>query len=477
MRLPVNPGSLLLAVAMVVLYLPALDGQILDWDDTVWIQDPVLQMPFLQALQTAFGTLHDRAWYPLLRMSWWLQHAITGEATRPMHAVNIGLFALSIPLVATLLERSGLSARAAFVATALWAAHPTRVESVAWLTSRKDVLSLVLVLGSAHALLSRRAWLATGLFAAACMSKAAVFPLAGVLLLLLWARRLPLADASGVLAIGAATAVFGGLAYAGGPGYPYEDALDNLQLCLGLEGMWWRRLARVQGLAAIQPLPRELWPNLVGGLLCLGGAGVLASRAGRYGALLFGLWLLPLLPVHGLVPMPFWGADRHLLLPSLAAMIAVAWAFERGARWWWPLFALPMLLGGSLHRIHDWADSSTLWRAEATRKGDHWVRELKLGTTLGRDGDFAGAAEAFRRATALKPGDDELVARRILAESAEDGWSREDAALVRALQPPPETAEQWQQLATVLEQLGHTSRCVASAQAVHHGAAGLQTCE
>ena len=468
----------LLAAGIVGLYRGALTGGILDWDDETWVLDPILELPLTQAVAQALTTAHDHAWYPLLRLSWWLQVAVFGESTFAMHAVNLALFAGCIGLLGQLLARLGLAPPAALVATALWAAHPSRVESVAWLTSRKDLLSLLFLLGAAHLLVRNRPNTATLLFGLACLTKAAVFPVAGVFALLAWARRQPVADASGMLGLGAGTAVFGLVAYTDPEraGYPYGSLVDDGLFVVGLQSAWWRRLVELGGSAAVYPLPSVLWPGAVAAVSLLGGAAALASTAGRWGALLLGVWLLPLLPVHGLVSMPFWGADRHLLIPSIAVAVAIAWAAERWLRWWVPIVLLLPLGWSTLHRIPAWHDSHALWAADASRPGDHWVRRLKFGTVLGREGDFAGAEREFRAAEALQPGRSDVLARRLLAELAKDGWTSQDAAVARGLQPPPTTAEQWAHITDVLVQVQHPSACDASAQTVHLGGPAHPSC-
>ena len=161
---------------------------------------------------------------------------------------------------------------------------------------------------------------------------------------------------------------------------------------------------------------------------------------------------------------------------DIAVALVLAWAAERWLRWWVPLVLLLPLGWGTLHRIPAWHDSHALWAADASRPGDHWVRRLKFGTVLGREGDFAGAEREFRAAEALQPGRSDVLARRLLAELAKDGWTSQDAAVARGLQPPPTTAEQWAHITDVLVQVQHPSACDASAQTVHLGGPAHPSC-
>lgn len=304
-----------------------------------------------------------------------------------------------------------------------------------------------------------------------------MFPLAGVFALLQWARGKPVGDASGLLGVAGGVAVFGAVAYRdpGRAGYPFEALSDNAVFIVGLQGTWWRRLVELQ-FAAIQPTPIADLTQAIAGVLLFAGAAALAWSARRWGAALLGLWILPLLPVHGLVGMPFWGADRHLLYPSMAVAIAVAIAGQRFARWWLPALLCVPLLVLTHQRIPDWHDSLALWQADAERPGDHWVRGLMYGTTLGRAGRFEAAAAAYRQAEVLQPESGDLLARRLIAEMAIDGWSEIDKGITRSLQPPPQGAEDWTRVAQMMRRLEQPGACDAAAMAQRLGAPPLDGC-
>ena len=465
-----------------------LGGQPLEWDDPVWLTDPLLQQSAGDAVQAAFTTLRDRAYYPLLRLSWWLQGAVAPQPSAA-HAVSLLGFLARIPLLGTVLLRLGASRFAVFGALALWAVHPTRVESVAWLTSRKDVASLLGVAVAAHLVLSERHRTAVGAFLAACLFKAAVFPVAGVFVVVQWVRgrRRPLELGVGLVAVGLVIALGGWAAFHGSEagwgsaraGWPFSGGAENLAFCVGLQAHWLASVVWPVGLAAIYPLPASPWMGGAASVLVLVGAAGLAHRAGPWGWALWALWLLPLLPVHGLVAMPFWGADRHLLLPSLAVALAGCLGLERlvghGLGRAAPVGVLVVLLAGvTVQRIPDWHDTLALWEADARRGGRHWVRGLNHGTALGVVGRFDEAVEAFQAVEAETPSAasrGRVLARRLIAELAADGWTRQDAAVAQMLEPPPPDGAGWR---AVAEALQGAQRCAAVAQAVRLGAEGTE---
>ena len=142
-------GWCLLAMAAAfLLYLPSL------WHDFCPVDDAyfVLENPIVQGGLTGSGILaawtsvHASYWAPLLWMSFMLDQTISGGAPWSFHLTNVLLFALSAGLVFGLARRWTGKNGIALAAALLWALHPARVESVAWITERKDVLSGVFFL-------------------------------------------------------------------------------------------------------------------------------------------------------------------------------------------------------------------------------------------------------------------------------------------------------------------------------------------
>jgi hypothetical protein len=160
-------APLLCAVAVALAFGPALSAGFVDWDDqqTV-VENRALRAPLDEFLPWAFTTLKQGHYQPLAWCSLRLDLAGAGserEAARRMHATNLVLHALTAWLAclcaARLLARASLERGRALAALALfaslvWAVHPLRVESVAWITERRDVLS------GAVFLLALLAWLA-----------------------------------------------------------------------------------------------------------------------------------------------------------------------------------------------------------------------------------------------------------------------------------------------------------------------------
>ena len=111
------------------------------WDDHIWSQSrAVREWSGLSTIWSWPPRIEREAHYwPLTYTTFWLEHKIWGLAPAGYHVVNVLLHLLNSLLVWRLLLR--LAVPGAWVAAAVFAAHPLHVESVAWIIERKDVLS------------------------------------------------------------------------------------------------------------------------------------------------------------------------------------------------------------------------------------------------------------------------------------------------------------------------------------------------
>src|SRR5437899_12551953 len=184
--------ALALALLVVAAYLPVLRAGFI-WDDDAYI--------IANATLRTFGGLR-RIWlepgavpqyYPLTFTSLWLDHHLWGLQPLGYHLVNVLLHAANVILVWLVGRRLALPG--AWFAAAVFAVHPVHVESVAWVTERKNVLSGGLYLAAFLAYLraadgARAAYgLALGLFVGALLPKPVPCTLPVVVLLVLWLRR------------------------------------------------------------------------------------------------------------------------------------------------------------------------------------------------------------------------------------------------------------------------------------------------
>jgi hypothetical protein len=140
--LPVFISLLLIAVTL-TLFAPAAGYDFINCDDPDYITNNpnVLGGLTWEGVKWAFGAPHIGNWIPISWVTHMVDVQVFGKAAGGPHMVNAFIHALNAVLVFWLLRRmTGSLWRSAFVA-ALFALHPLRVESVAWVCERRDVLS------------------------------------------------------------------------------------------------------------------------------------------------------------------------------------------------------------------------------------------------------------------------------------------------------------------------------------------------
>ena len=127
-------------------YIPAVGGGFI-WDDDYYVtENPTLRTADgLRAIWTDPGATPQ--YYPLTHTSFWIEYRLWGLEPAGYHVVNVLLHALAAVVLWRLLHALGVPG--AWLAAAVFAVHPVHVESVAWITERKNVLSGMLYLASA----------------------------------------------------------------------------------------------------------------------------------------------------------------------------------------------------------------------------------------------------------------------------------------------------------------------------------------
>jgi tetratricopeptide (TPR) repeat protein len=330
---------------------------------------------------------------------------------------------------------------AALVVAALFAVHPTRLESVAWISERKDVLSTLLGLLATSAWVAwarsaRRLYLvlAVGLHGLSLMAKAMLVTLPLLLLLLdFWPlRRLGDVPSGGGLgrrvrekwpffALSAASGIVTVLAQrSGGAVQAFErfSVADRLANGLLSVGAYLADFAWPRHLAVFYPHPGRSasWAAALALALLLVAltVGAWRVRAGLPCLVMGWTWfLVALLPVSGLVQVGLQArADRYTYLPYLGLLLAAVFAGREGAR---RLGLRPLAQGvaaavlltvatlATRAEAAFWKDSRTLFERAREVTGPNAVAEQALGSVASDEGDLKGAERHFRRALELLP--------------------------------------------------------------------------
>jgi tetratricopeptide (TPR) repeat protein len=179
-------GFAFIVVVTITVYIPALRAGFI-WDDDRYLtENPYVQT--WSGLRDIWIPGRTDQWYPLVFLSFWIEHRLWGFHPLGYHAVNILLHVTNALLLWAVGRR--LRIPGAWFVAAVFALHPVHVESVAWVTERKNTLSAALYLCSLWAYLRfdrqgrRGAWAASlGLFVSAMLSKSVTCTLPVVLLL------------------------------------------------------------------------------------------------------------------------------------------------------------------------------------------------------------------------------------------------------------------------------------------------------
>jgi hypothetical protein len=451
---------LLIFTVAFVAFLPGLSGQFLDWDDNSnFLQNPNFRGLGWSNLRWMFTTTLMGHWIPLTWLTLGANYVLGGMAPWGYHLGNLLLHAANAVVfyaVAGRLLAAGTGGErtqgavrwGAAAAAAVFAVHPLRVESVAWVTERRDVLSglffLLAVLGYLKAvergaggrLDSRWRVASLGLFAAALLSKASTMMLPAALLVLdvypLRRRGVGLAGLlrekvgyfalAGVGAGVALVAVRQGGTVTGyaeyGLGARVAMTLYSL-LFYPWKFLWPVDLSPMYELPArVEPLAGRFLLPMVAVLVITAALIVLRRRwPGGLAAWVYSAFLV--LPVSGAVHAGYQLAhDRYSYLSGLGFAVlagaAVCWVMRAGARgvlrpWLKAVVLGAMVLvvatlaAGAWRQSRVWHDSETLWRSAAGVDPACMVCQNNLGNLLLDQDRLAEAETAFRAAVTARP--------------------------------------------------------------------------
>ena len=490
---------LLLALATLALYNSVTRAPFLNFDDQVYVTDnPQVRAGLTwNTVVWAFRTPKAFDWHPITWLSYALDWQIFGLDPAGYHTINVLLHAANAVLLFLILESAtGLAWRSLAVA-ALFALHPINVESVAWISERKTVLSMLffLLALAAYGWYTRRPGIGrylavTVAYALGLMSKAQVITFPFVLLLLdYWplGRLAPhparphevggepaVAAARGPsfwkligekvpwFALSAVSAVI--TLKTGGAAFNYMVLTDATRSKLSL----WLHLGNA-ALSYVKYLEKAFWPvNLaivyphLGPGISIPGAvlsafaiiavSILALIFRRRRPFLVGwFWFLgTLVPMIGLVDIGVHAmADRYAYIPLLGIFVIVCWgAADLIKRWHVPTgvaaagtVAILLALGIALHRqVSFWSDNVTLWTHTLEITEANFTAEDNLAGALITQGRVEEALPHVLRARALRP-DDPLSALNVATylqmhgkyQAALDGY----ATVVQLTKAPP----------------------------------------
>ncbi len=442
---------LFVALITVVAFLPALDAGFVSWDDD---KNFIYNLDYRglgeDQLTWMWTTFHLGHYVPLSWMSLGLDYELWGMDARGYHATNLLLHAANAVLVYYLARRllaaslPGLAASArqltyaAALAALLFAVHPLRVESVAWVTERRDVLSLLFCLGSVMAYLrsvdhpSQSRWHALSLLAFVCalLSKGTSVTVPAVLLILNvhplarlgtggrvgWtgagARRVYL-ELAPFVALAAATSVLTLVALQDLPqlGVAGKLAVSAYSLAFYI----WKTLLP-SGLAPLYAMPSAVDPFATRYLLSAGlvvvATGVAWLLRQRWPGVLTAwlLFLATIAPMLGIVQNgPQIAADRYTYLPSLwismlgAGLVYSLSPTRRGVATGVAGLAVAVLAVLTWRQTTLWQDSRSMWAQVLAVEPDSPIGNNNMGNVMFIERRYNDAVGHYRKAIAHAP--------------------------------------------------------------------------
>lgn len=424
-------------------------------DDRDYVSENVQVLSGLSAdsITWAFSTVHASNWHPVTWLSLMIDSQLFGTDPMGYHLVNVTFHAISAALLFLFFNMAtGTLWRSAFVA-ACFALHPLHVESVAWISERKDVLSafflmLTLIFYSEYVRKSKRSMyiLSLAAFALGLMAKPMLVTVPVVLLLLdIWpfermkksllARvnqsnntshdfKFLLTEKIPYLVLSAASSAITVYAQSHGGAV---ISIEKFPMLLRVNNALWSIISYIIktlypfNLAIFYPIvPVPLW-NVVCAVIIISAIMYISVRKIRdYPWLATGwLWyLITLLPVIGLIQVGGQAmADRYTYIPHIGLFVMASWG---GTKLWEKLPKLRKVINVSavgillffsiatLSQLSYWQDNIMLLTHTIGITKDNYLASYTLGSAYEREGEKKLAIVQYNDAIRSYPGNPEL---------------------------------------------------------------------
>ncbi len=432
--LKISGGAVLLAALVFVAFQPALDNGFTNWDDPKYVTENILIRRIDPVGIRRMLNPHYGSYKPVVLFSLAANYRFAGLNPRPYHATNILLHCANALLVLVFLYQIGKDFPAAVLAAALFAVHPLRVESVAWVTERKDLLFAFFLLVSMLFYLSylnrsRKIFfafsLAAFLFSLAAKPQGVTLPF--ILLLIDYYRRRKmvsriLTEKLPFLLLAGAALVLNLVAWGNFVGFEPAAAggaisAERFSIPVWGIGFYLAKTVFPFQLSAFYPSPTFNLPGLAAagfGFAFL----ILTALSFRRRRLFFGnaFFLLALAPVIQLLPTgPAAAADRYTYLPSIGLFFLAGLLVSRLSRSESivrPLRHISFAAAGAIvlllipltrSRCRVWRDSLSLWNDVLDKLPELDLAWNNRGLAWAEMGEWHKAVEDYNRAIEIEP--------------------------------------------------------------------------
>lgn len=427
------------------LFLPSLNSGFVNWDDNFYVyENPNIRSLDLDFFKWVFPAVVGANWHPITIISYALDYLILGLNPSIYHFTNILLHSINTSLVfifaCRLLRLSGYRGgiiTASLLASMLFGIHPLHVESVSWISERKDVLcglffllSIIAYLDYKETGFKRDYTRALTAFVLALMSKPMTITLPVVLLLLdfylerefLHGFKKALYEKAPFFILSIASAVItlwvqgkGGAIRA----FELVPLQERLIVAVSSYAFYLYKLLFPLHLSNFYPYPEKVSLLSLGFILSfalisfLTSASIFYIKKRREFFTIWSFYLITLLPVIGIVQVGSQAAaDRYMYLPSLSLFLfagALAGMFTEKKIYKTAVFAfsglaLFILSALNLQQQAVWKDSVALWDHETKEFPAVSLGYYNRGCALDKLGLIDRAITDYSKAIELDPG-------------------------------------------------------------------------
>ncbi len=435
----------------VIVYYPVANFDFVDLDDDAYVfqNEQVQRGVTLEGIAYAFQTFEMANWMPLTWLSYMVDVDLFGESPASFHLVNVAIHMVNALLLFFFLKMATSRIWPSVFVAALFAVHPLHVESVAWISERKDVLSTFfwMLCNLTYMRYSRHPGVAgyigvVTLFILGLAAKPMLVTLPIVLLLLdYWPlARIPVFRVTGnthkckpvstsfvlleKVPMLLLSLVFGVVTLMAQNSFSAVQSVERLPLATRIANAlvsyvgYLGKMVWPDKLTVLYPYPENIsTPLLVFALLFIisvsSGALIIRKRCPYF---IFGwLWyLVTLLPVIGFIQVGNQAmADRYTYVPLTGIFIIIAWGGrDLSSKWRLGKSGLTVL-GVALvavlavtarAQVNYWKDSVTLFSHTLSVTQDNYLAENALARGYEKQGDLEAAVKHYRRALGKSPG-------------------------------------------------------------------------
>jgi len=426
----------LLAILVAIPYSSSLDNNFVNWDDSVYVIDnPLIKELSWQNIKKIFCSCLAGNYHPLVLISYSIEYFFFKLDPFIYHLTNLSLHILNCLLVFWVILLISSSISISFLTALFFGIHPLHVESVAWVSERKDVLSTLFFLATLisywYSKINNKRYLyhlSILLFLLALLSKPMVITLPLVILLLEYhhGTKFNLSDKIPFFMLSIIFGVITIFSQYSAKAMAYISSLtvlDNLLIALRNIVFYLSRFFIPHRLCAFYPYPEKigiLSADFYTSLILLLVITLVLYHSKRYtNKVIFGFlfFLLTIFPVLKLFPIgSAVAADRYMYIPSIGLTYMAGFAFQRAyvskihfdrvKKWCLVIMLLViyMVFSNMTWKMSNtWQDSETLWQNVLKNYPQSVKAHTNLALAYIEKGSLDKAVNQCKKALAINP--------------------------------------------------------------------------